>query len=155
MFWDGFNVMTLALNSFTFENCFFGFTSPSGTVYMGDMSDNDYTEYAQLGGTVTFKNCTFYNPNFVASFLFDIRENGANIVFEGVNTFPASATSVWEDNRGALPPYTITNTGSFVFTNTPPLPIFGSPKEGQYAAYEKIIIDDYYWGRGMGYRSGN
>jgi hypothetical protein len=155
VFMNGYNFAQIAVNSFTFENCFFGATWSGATMFIGNMATNGYTVFAVPGGTVTFKNCTFYNPNFVASTLFDIRERNCNFVFEGTNTFPASATSVWADNRGADPPYTITNTGTFVFTNTPPLPILGAPPEGAYVGYEKVVVDDYHYANHMGSRTPN
>jgi hypothetical protein len=146
----GYNFATVEVNDFLFENCFFEASWSGATFFLGDMSDNGWTTFAAPGDTIIFRNCIFYNPNTLATTLFDIRENNCNIRFEGHNIFPASCTDIWDDNRASFGANTIVNAGTSEFTNTPPLPTFVNHPNPLYAAYWKVVSSRYYYDRKMG-----
>lgn len=151
IFWNFPAPMMVAADQFVFEDCFFFWTNATRQIYLQNMTANGYDEYKTVGGTLTFRRCTFYNPDYTEDELFRLQEPDRNYVFEDC-VFPTSTEGVlYNDERGTTS-YTITVTGD-TYTDTPPLPTFIDPPESAYVGFEKVISSQYYWDRQMGYRS--
>jgi hypothetical protein len=150
IFWNFRAPAMISTNDFLFEDCFFGWTQPDREIYIQDMVANGYTEFVNPGGTITFRRCTFYNPDYTRTWMFRLQEENCNFVIEDC-IFPTSVTTTVKDERSSTP-YSLSETGS-TFTDSPPLPTFGDPDEAEYVGYEKIITDSHHYDRGMGYRT--
>lgn len=150
IFWNFRAPAMIACQDFLFEDCFFGWTEPDRAIFFQDMSANGYTEFENNGGTVRFRGCTFYNPFLIIDYVVHVQEEQCNLIFEDC-IFPSVATSVYDDQRSSTP-YALTVTGSS-FTDTPDLPGTGSPPEAEYIGFERVITDDPWYNRHVGFRS--
>jgi hypothetical protein len=151
IFWNFRAPAMIACEDFLFEDCFIGWTASNREIYLQDMIANGYTKNQHIGGTLHFKNCTFYNPAYTLNYMFRVQDDGCNYVFENC-IFPTSATNVVKDERTDKITYSITITGS-TFTNSPDLPSFGNPPEAEYVGFHQVITDDHWYNRGVGFRT--
>jgi hypothetical protein len=139
----------IATQNFLFEDLYIEWSDPDREIYFQDMSANGYTQFEHIGGTVTFRRCTFRNPNYTKDYIIRIQEELCNVVFEDC-IFPSAAVNIWKDERSSTP-YSLTETGS-TFTNSPEVPEFTDPPEAEYVGYEKVLVGHYY-DLGIGYRT--
>lgn len=161
IFWNFEAPGMVATDQFLFEDCFFGWRDPNRTIYLQSLIPNNYIEFPNTGGTVTYRRCTFYNPDFINDVMFTMQGSTRNYVFEDC-IFPLSVqdagiadtnvNEIADDQRADKVTYSVTIINP-TFTNTPPLPSFVDPPESAYVGYEKVIGDDHYYNRHMGYRS--
>jgi hypothetical protein len=161
VFWNFPAFAMLATDDFLFEDCFFYFTDDDRTCFLQSLPSNGYTEMVHVGGTLTFRRCTFYNPNFTNNVMFTMQGGTRNYVWEDC-IFPASVNDVGtndnttneicDDQRFDKVTYTVTITGS-TYTDTPNIPQFCD--EPGYEGYGKVICDDYYYNLGYGPRNPN
>jgi hypothetical protein len=127
IFWGFRAPAMIATNDFLFEDCFIGWNEATREIYIQDMAGNGYTKGQNTGGTITFRRCIFYNPNYTRTWMFRLQEEECNFIVEDC-TFPASVNpaTVVKDER--------------------------SSPEAEYVGYEKVITGDYY-DLGWGYRT--
>lgn len=149
IFWNFREPAMIATQNFLFEDLFIHWTTDR-EIYFQDMSANGYTQFENIGGTVTFRRCVFYNPNYTKDYVIRVQEEQCNLVIEDC-TFPTSAVNVIRDERSSTP-YSLSITGS-IFTNAPDLPEFVDPPEAEYVGYEKVVNSDTHYNAGMGYRT--
>jgi hypothetical protein len=139
----------IASTGLRIQNNFIGWQNTAREIYMQDISANGYN-YEQVGDTVFIEDNIFYCPGYTLDWVFRIQEENCHYVIRN-NVFPAAATDIIKDERASTP-YSITMSGN-TFTDSPPLPTFGSSPDVLYQGWEKVVTDDYYYGRGMGYRT--
>ena len=161
VFWNFPAFAMLATDDFLFEDCFFYITDDDRTCFLQSMLPNDYTEMVHTGGTLTFRRCTFYAPNYTGNVFFTMQGGTRNYVWEDC-IFPASVDDpgegnndvdeICDDQRADKVTYSVTITGS-TYTNTPNIPQFCD--EPGYEGYGKVVCDDYYYNLGYGPRNPN
>lgn len=160
IFWNFPAPGMVASDDFLFEDCFFYFTNATRTMFLQSMVANDYTEMVHTGGTLTFRRCTFYNPNFTSDYMFTMQGSTRNYVFENC-IFPESVNDaagdntvdeICDDQRADKITYSVTITGT-TFDDTPNLPSFCNPPEAAYIGFQKVVCDDYYYNLGYGPRT--
>jgi len=162
IFWNFPAPGMIAADDGLFEDCFFYFTDDTRTMYLQSMVSNGYTEMVHTGGTLTFRRCTFYNPNFTGTELFTMQGSTRNYVFEdcilpesvdgpaGDNT----VDEICDDQRSDKVTYSVTISGT-TFDDTPNIPSFSNPPEAAFIGFEKVISDNYYYYLGYGPRNPN
>jgi len=162
IFWNFPAPGMIAADDGLFEDCFFYFTDDDRTMFLQSMVSNDYTEMVNTGGTLTFRRCTFYNPNFTGDQLFTVQGSTRNYVFEDC-IFPESMNDaagdntiaeICDDQRADKVTYSITISGT-TFDDTPNIPSFSAPPEAAFVGFERVVSDEYYYNLGYGPRNPN